>query len=84
VNILRFDPRDTSASVRGGVQNLRERELAGFNMAIEFLNGRGEVVATQRVEIPSLNAVGSPGSFYDFTVTGVARGIIAYRYKFGG
>ena len=84
VNILRFDPRDSSASVRGGVQNLRPRELTGFNMAIEFLNGRGEVVATQRVEIPSLNSVGSPGSFYDFTVSGVARGIIAYRYKFGG
>jgi tetratricopeptide (TPR) repeat protein len=84
VNILRFDPRDSSASVRGGVQNLRPRELTGFNMAIEFLNGRGEVVTTQRVEIPSLNAVGSPGSFYDFTVAGVARGIIAYRYKFGG
>jgi tetratricopeptide (TPR) repeat protein len=84
VNILRFDPRDSAASVRGGVQNLRGRELTGFNMAIEFLNSRGEVAATERVEIPSLNPMGSPGSFYDFTVTGTARGIIAYRYKLLG
>jgi len=84
VNVLRFDPRDSSAIVRGGVQNLRGRELTGFNMAIEFLNGRGDVVATERVEIPSLNGVGSPGSAYDFTITGAGRGIIAYRYKLLG
>lgn len=84
VNILRFDPRDSLAIVRGGVQNLRSREMAGFNLTIEFLNSRSEVVATQRVEIPTLNPLGSPGNNYDFTVTGTARGIIAYRYKLGG
>jgi tetratricopeptide (TPR) repeat protein len=84
VNILRFDPRDSAATVRGGVQNLRGREMPGFVMAIEFLNARNEVVATQRVEIPSLNPLGGIGAAYDFTVTGTARGIIAYRYKLGG
>ena len=84
VTMLQFQPRDSVASIRGGVQNLRTREQAGFNLLLEFLNGRGEVVATERVEIPTLNAGGSPGSSYDFNIQANGRGIIAYRYKVGG
>ena len=84
VSFLQFQPRDSVAAIRGGVQNLKNREQPGFNLLLEFLNVRGEVVATERVEIPALNAAGSPGSSYDFNIQANARGVIAYRYKVGG
>ena len=73
--------RDSSARIRGAVRNLKDAEHAGFNLVIEFLNLRGEVIASERVEIPALNATGSPGQLYDFDVQTVGRGIVAYRYK---
>lgn len=84
VSVLRFEARDSSANIRGGVQNLRNRELAGFNLTIEFLNGTGAVVASERTEIPSLNPQGGAGASYDFTLQVAGRGIVAYRYKIGG
>ena len=39
------------------------------------------MVATERVDVPVLNAVGSPGQSYDFDLRVNGRGIIAYRYK---
>ena len=83
VSFLQFQPRDSVASIRGGVQNLRDREHPGFNLVLEFLSARGEVVATERVEIPALNAAGSPGSTYDFNIQATGLGIVAYRYKTG-
>ncbi len=81
VLILRFDPRDTVAALRGGIQNLRGRERPEGPLTIEFLNAAGEVVATERVSVPVLGSTGSPGSAYDFTLQVHGRGIVAYRYK---
>ncbi len=83
VAVLRFDPRDSTAVIRGGVQNLRGREQPGFSLVLEFLNGRGDVVATERVDIPALSQAGNPGSAYDFNITASGRGIVAYRYRIG-
>ncbi len=84
VNILRFEPRDSTAAIRGGVQNLLPPERAAFTLTIEFVSARGETVATERVEVPALNAAGSPGSSYDFNLQAAGRGIVAYRYRVGG
>jgi len=81
INIVRFDPRDSTASIQGQVRNLQGQELAGFNLVLEFVNGAGEVVATERVEIPALSQGGNPGSAYDFNLTASGRGIVAYRYR---
>jgi tetratricopeptide (TPR) repeat protein len=81
IAINRFDPRDSTAGLRGAVRNVQAREHPGFILAIEFLNAQGEVVATERVDVPALNAVGSPGQSYDFDLHVSGRGIIAYRYK---
>lgn len=81
ISINRFSPGDSTASLRGAVRNVQSHEHAGFMLAIEFLNARGEVVATERVDVPALNAVGSPGQSYDFDLHVSGRGIIAYRYK---
>jgi tetratricopeptide (TPR) repeat protein len=81
VAVIRFDPRDSTASIRGAVQNLQNREHAGFNLSIEFLNGRNEVVSTERVDVPALGPAGNPGSTYDFNIQAAGRGIVAYRYR---
>ncbi len=81
VTFSRFDPRDSSASVRGAVQNLKDREHAPFTLTIEFLNARGEVVASEHVDVPALNATGSPGQAYDFSLQTTGRGITAYRSR---
>lgn len=81
VAIVSFRPGDSTAMIRGAVQNLRSGERPGFNLAIEFLNAAGEVVATERVDVPTLGPTGNPGSVYDFNLTVSGRGILAYRYK---
>jgi tetratricopeptide (TPR) repeat protein len=81
LNIARFEVRDSSASIQGQVRNLQARELAGFVLVLEFVNAAGEVVATERVELPTLGQAENPGSAYDFNLTPSALGIIAYRYR---
>lgn len=80
-SVQRFDPRDTTAAIRGAVQNLRSREQPPFNITLEFVNAAGEVVTRQVVEIPTLGPAGQPGMGYDFNVVASGRGILAYRYK---
>jgi tetratricopeptide (TPR) repeat protein len=83
VSVLRFEPRDSSASLRGGVQNLRQAERPGFILTIEFLNSAGEVVATERVDVPTLGPIGTAGNAYDINLQTVGRGIVAFRYRVG-
>jgi tetratricopeptide (TPR) repeat protein len=81
VTMSRFEPRDSGASIRGAVQNLGNQEHAAFTITIEFLNVRGEVVTSEHVDVPALNATGSPGQAYDFSLQATGRGISAYRAK---
>lgn len=81
VSIVRFEPRDSTASIRGAVQNLKPQDKPEFPLTIEFLNANGDVVATERVSVPTLGASGGAGSAYDFTLQANGRGIVAYRYK---
>jgi hypothetical protein len=81
IQVVTFESRDTTAVLRGSVRNLQERELAGFPLTLEFVDGRGQVVATERVDMPALNPAGQPGAAYDFNLTASGRGILAYRYR---
>lgn len=81
IAIQRFEPRDSSAILRGAVNNLRSAELPGRMVTLEFLDQGGQVVATERVDVPALNANGSAGAMYDFNITATGRGIITYRYR---
>ncbi len=83
VSVLRFDARDSTAALRGGVQNLQSREHGAFVLIIEFLRSGGDVVVTERVDVPALGPAGNPGSAYDFNLTANGQGIIAYRYRVG-
>jgi tetratricopeptide (TPR) repeat protein len=82
-SVLRFDARDSTASIRGAIQNLQDREQGGFRLTIEFVNAAGEALAREVVEVPNLSAQGQPGSAYDFNLSVSAAGILAYRYRAG-
>lgn len=82
IQVLRFEPGDTTASVYGVVSNLQAKTLPGFRLTIQFVNGACEVVTEQAVDIPDLNPMGSPGASYDFRDLRVnGRGIVAWKYK---
>jgi tetratricopeptide (TPR) repeat protein len=78
---VRFEPGDSSASLHAMVTNLQQQALKGFPLTVQFLNGACDVVATQSVDLPDLNANGNAGQSYDFTLTGSGRGIVAWKYK---
>lgn len=79
--VVRFEPRDSTAVIRGAVSNRQNRELPPFTLNLEFVNEAGEVVAREAVEIPAMSPTGAPGALYDFNLTPSGRGIIAYRYR---
>ena len=81
VSVTRFEPGDTSASVVGLVMNRQGQTQKGFTLTMQFLNGTCDVVASQNIEIPDLNAAGSAGQSYDFNVSASGRGIVAWKYK---
>ncbi len=81
INVDRFDPKDSTATLRGGAINRTAAEKPGFTLYFDFINAGGEVVSQQSVDVPTLGAAGSAGSRYDFSLTINARGIIAYRYR---
>lgn len=81
INIVRFEPRDTTAAIRGQVQNLQTGQQRGFTLTLEFVNGAGDVVTREVVEIPDLGPLGEPGNSYDFNIIASGRGILAYRYR---
>jgi tetratricopeptide (TPR) repeat protein len=81
IQVATFEPRDSTATLRGSVRNLLPRELAAFPLTVEFVDGRGQAIASERVDLPALNPAGQPGAGYDFTLTASGRGILAYRYR---
>jgi tetratricopeptide (TPR) repeat protein len=78
---VRFEPGDSSAALHAMVTNLQQQTHKGFTLTVQFVNGSCDVVASQNVDLPDLNANGTAGQAYDFTVTGSGRGIVAWKYK---
>jgi tetratricopeptide (TPR) repeat protein len=79
--VSRFEPHDSTAVLRGVVQNLQERPLRAFTIVLEFVNATGDVLAHENLEVPELGPVGRTGDTYDFNLIASGRGILAYRYK---
>lgn len=80
VSIVRFEPADTTASVRGTVENLQPRILPAFQLTLEFVNSANEVVARESVAIPQLGPAGNTGNTHEFSLRTTGRSIVAYRY----
>lgn len=77
VTVSQFEPEEQSATVKGVVTNLRPRANAPFKLVFEFLNGRGEVVATQSTDVPAI----APEQTHALEVTATGVGIVAWRYR---
>lgn len=77
VTVSEFDPQDQSGAVRGLVTNLRSAPGQPFKLVFEFLNAKGEVVATQSTDVPALPAQGSQA----FELKVIGAGIQAWRYR---
>lgn len=80
VNVTRFTPEDGAASLRGMITNFHaNRKSEPWTMVVEFLDTKGQVVATQTVAVPALDAEGN----HPFDVQAASKGIASWRYKKG-
>jgi tetratricopeptide (TPR) repeat protein len=79
VTIGSFTPGDQSASVSGILTNFHAEASPPMHLVFEFVNGSGEVVATQTLDVPSLQA----GDNHPFQLQAIGAGIVAWRYKQG-
>jgi tetratricopeptide (TPR) repeat protein len=77
VAVSDFELQEQSAAVKGIVTNLRATPSKPFKLVFEFLNTKGDVVATQSTDIPAIPGQGSQS--FDLKVTGA--GIQAWRYR---
>lgn len=81
LSVMRFEPGDTSATLHAMVTNLQQQTQKGFTLTVQFVSGSCDVVASQNVDLPDLNANGNPGQSYDFNLSANGRGIVAWKYK---
>jgi tetratricopeptide (TPR) repeat protein len=77
VTVSRFSPGDQNASITGLITNYHNKPSTPFKLVCEFLNTGGEPVATQSVDIPTIDAGGN----HPFTLQAIGAGIEAWRYR---
>ena len=77
VTVGSFTPADQNVSVSGIITNFHNQPSAPMQLVFEFLNGSGEVVATQTLDVPSLKAAEN----HPFELQAIGAGILAWRYK---
>jgi tetratricopeptide (TPR) repeat protein len=76
VAITQFDSTDTGRELKGNVKNPRTSANAPFKLIFEFVNLKGNVVATETVNVPAIQ----PGQSFDFDVKPAGASIAAWRY----
>jgi tetratricopeptide (TPR) repeat protein len=77
LTVSSFSPGDQSVSVSGMITNYHKQPSAPLQITFEFLNGAGEVVASQSLDVPTLAA----GENHPFQLQAIGAGIVAWRYK---
>ena len=77
VTVSEFDPQDQSGAVKGLVTNLRSATGQPFKLVFDFLNAKGEVVATQSTDVAALPPQGTQA----FELKAIGAGIQAWRYR---
>ncbi|OLC98141.1 MAG: hypothetical protein AUI55_07350 [Gemmatimonadetes bacterium 13_1_40CM_2_70_7] len=79
VTIERFEAQDQKASLRGKVTNFHGKPSASLKLIFDFLNARGDVVASDSTNVPAIPANGEQ----PFQVQVTGAGVVAWRYKKG-
>lgn len=77
VTIGNFTTEDQGASVSGIVTNYHDTPVDSMQLVFEFLNQAGDVVGTQTLDIPKLEA----GANHPFQLQVTGAGILAWRYR---
>lgn len=76
VSFTEFTPMEAEARLRGTIENLGTTPQT-YNLIVEMLDRAGNVLATEQAQVGPVAAKESG----EFTVTGKATGIVAFRYK---
>jgi tetratricopeptide (TPR) repeat protein len=76
VQFTEFSPGEAEARLRGTIENLGTTPQT-YTLIVEMLDRSGNVVATEQAQVGPVEAKGTG----EFTVTGKAAGIVAFRYK---
>ena len=77
VTITQFDPGEQDVTLKGIVANLRTTPTPPMKLVFELLSAKGEVVATQAVEVPAV----APEQNHAFEFKATGAGIAAWRYR---
>lgn len=76
ISISSFNPGDSSTSIGGLATNFHETPSQMQKVVFEFFAAGGASVATETLEVPTLDA----GGVHPFQVRVAAPGIVAWRY----
>lgn len=79
VSVTEFETDSASARLKGLVQNLRTTPTTSMKLVFEFVNAKGNVVATQTVDVPAI----APAQGQPFEIKATGAGVIAWRYRKG-
>lgn len=79
VTVTQFDPDEQGATLKGAVTNLRTTPSPPLKLVFEFVNVKGDVVATQTVDVPPI----APAETQPIEVKATGPGIVAGRYRKG-
>ena len=77
VTISQFDSTDGGVDLKGLVTNLRPTASPALNLVFEFVSAKGEVVATDTVQVPAMQT----GQSQAFESHPKGAGIVAWRYR---
>ena len=76
VSFTEFSPMEAEARLSGTIEN-KSTTPQTYTIIVEMLDRSGNVVATEQAQVGPVAAKGTG----EFTVTGKAAGIVAFRYK---
>src|SRR5207247_1017771 len=77
VTVGTFTSDEQGAKLGGLFTNLKAKPSAPAAVTFEFLNAKGDVIASQKQDVPVIEASGNHA--FDLKVTGA--GIVAWRYR---
>src|SRR5207253_2933680 len=77
VTVGTFTPDEQGAKLSGLITNLKTKPSPPTAVTFEFVNAKGETVASQKQDIPAIDPSGNHA--FDLRVTGA--GIVAWRYR---
>jgi len=79
ITVSSFTPTEKGATLDGQMTNFRPKASAPLKITVDFLDAKGNVVATQTQDVPALE----PSASQEFKVKVEQAGVVAWRYKRG-